>query len=456
MNRNRGDDGESSSDSDYNDEAALETNDEDDDVISFNFELGRSDVPLFEFNDDLMNSDGDTDDEEVTAMSDNDPTAHLLIYDDISEDGIGLPINDVDMNRAQTRSAKTRKAKMKQKIRDNSRLIPEDDSEPSWVRLPCEDTEYSDWQINVLYPSNSQDSIELEPVSYLVHRFKIGPQSNYFKSIFRDKNQFSEATSRISTIEFPVGIPMHLSPSHFEHFLDCLYSNARGGESDKEELLSLLYLADYFGVEELRSQAIDRIRYKLAFEPSHEWIANAYQLADSLSIEEFLFTIEWVCRCNLDYFTGVWGNLATIDLQRNLMDRLCQAKKSDPRNVSKHFLIHYHKKLEWQKLVLHVLKSSPNVVDEALFSKITDKDNFNLWSWGIENALAFLKHEQRLKLDEPENMKLTQLQEFCIEWLCDTPNTDGDPEETVKTLNKLKPAIMQNLLFQLMKNKGVA
>ena len=375
MDRNvNGDSAQSLSDSDYDDEAeaALENND-DDDVISFTFELGRTDTLPSQFDDDSLNSDGDTDDEAWTVMSDNNPTEHLLIYDDVSEDGLA-PIVDVDLNQVEKHREFT--AREKRKIHRNTALIPEDDSEPSWVRLPSEDTEYSDWQINVVFQSNYQEEVDV--VSYLVHRFKIGPQSNYFKSIFREKNHFSEATKKMSTVEFPVGIPVLLQPSHFEHFLDFLYTNIVPGGWDKQEMLSLLYLADYFGVEDLRSQAVDRIRYNLAFETSHEWIANAYHLADSLSIEEFLFTIEWVSRCNSDYFTGVWGKLATIDLQRKFMHRLCQTKKSDARNVTEEFFI---RNLEWRTLVLHVLQSSPDVVDEELFSKITDKDIFNLWNW---------------------------------------------------------------------------
>ena len=48
-----------------------------------------------------------------------------------------------------------------------------------WARLPSGDTDYSDWRLDIKFPGCN------DTTSYLVHRYKVGPQSTYFGSIMK-------------------------------------------------------------------------------------------------------------------------------------------------------------------------------------------------------------------------------------------------------------------------------
>lgn len=154
--------------------------------------------------------------------------------------------------------------------------------EPTWDKLSSEEgVEYADWQIDVTIGGN------FEKASYLVHRFKLGPRSDYFQSVFNEKCNFAGSREHRCTIRFPVEMPIDVTFDHFERFLDYFYLDAPL-EWNEGEFLSLLYLADYFCVNDLREHTLELVRYNIVRTCSCDWMAQAYQLAETLSIQELI------------------------------------------------------------------------------------------------------------------------------------------------------------------------
>ena len=216
----------------------------------------------------------------------------------------------------------------------SSGMISDDSSDdsnrtPSWVRLPSEGTEYTDWQIDVEFHGT------VDVTSYLVHRFKLGPQSTYFKSVFHDKHSFIESNEKRCSIKFPEEIAADLHRGHFEGFLDYFYCDGLW-KWREPEILPFLYLSDYFGVEKLQKECLEVARYNMACSSSMEWIAGAYRLGDILSIEFIQSTIESICRCNHERFCKIWGFVQPTDLKGKLFRRVVDADLLPVPRMAKH------------------------------------------------------------------------------------------------------------------------
>ena len=331
---------------------------------------------------------------------------------------------------------------------------------PLWVKLPSETTKSTDWQMDISFEGN------LEVTSFMVHQSRLGPQSEYFNVLFRE-NGFSESHTKKSAIQFPASIPVDLECDHFEKFLDFFYLDV-SPRWDENEVLSLLYLADYFEVKNLRERYMDIIQYNLVFNQSHAWIASAYQLADVLSKGDIKCTVAWLCRCNHDYFCGIWDFLQTQELKRKLVRHICKLRNVDPYNSTEEFDANEDHSGRWHKLVLHVLHTSPEIIDADLFSRLTYEDLLwsypDSWVWmGADEAIKYLKHEQqlsqylkheqRLSLDKPDEEELTRLQEVCIRSLFANVSKTCKAKDVMETLSKLKPAISRSLLFRFIENE---
>ncbi len=208
---------------------------------------------------------------------------------------------------------------------------------PCWTRLPSQDTEHSDWQLDVQFYGSS------DTMSYAVHRFELGMQSTYFSSIFRHNEAFVESTTQRSFIIFPGDLPVDVQQKHFELFLNFLYrrhtcdcdEDACDADEDdisvflfyyhvwgRSDLLPLLYLSDHFGVKALRKRiAQDFIIRKLHYNDCPlDWIIQVYHLADRLSMTRLKSRIERWClkkKVATPFVARDYTNIKSRELKRN-------------------------------------------------------------------------------------------------------------------------------------------
>ena len=205
-------------------------------------------------------------------------------------------------------------------------------TDPRWVRLPSEDTEYSDWQIDIQLRGCS------EITSYLVHRYKLGTQSTYFKALFSSNDRFIESNTKRCSIEIPEELPFRIGREEFELFLNYFYrfpnkENYYRFERQHQEwyrwrhedLMPMLYLSDYFGVEALSKAMFEFFHHSCHYCTLKvhliEWVSKAYQFAETFPIGNLQAEIERVCfqnsKCDLN---AILNLLPTPVLRQQFFD----------------------------------------------------------------------------------------------------------------------------------------
>ena len=293
-----------------------------------------------------------------------------------------------------------------------------------------------------------------EVFSYLVHRYTIGPQSDYFKFLFSKNNSFSESLERKSKFEFPVGVGVNRQ--HFEDFLDFLYDTTATtagtdalSELDTNKALGMLYFADYFGIERVRAKAKEFLRSRLEeLSPSSscfvEELSRIYAMTESLSEEELSDAIANRCLNVPIFFHNVWSHLQGLELQRTLLYRLCKEReKTKPMNKF------------WSVQIGNIGIRFPAIVDKELFSKATSKEIMPEIET-VHSALVLMKEERRLGLDERDTDELTCLQQRCTDEIYNRMSSVSriskylTPKEVVKELRGLKPAVMESFVLRTM------
>lgn len=342
-----------------------------------------------------------------------------------------------------------------------------------WARLPHEETKYSDWQIDVRFISNESFD-EDETISYLVHRYAIGPQSTYFNVAFDDNNGFSESRERRSTIQFPAD--REITRDHFEGLLDFVYDNntIKRLELDPDKALAMLYLADYFGIETAREQVQAFLRSELNSPTcSGLFLAKLYGLAELLSMEELQDAIantKFRQRLSIKelhdaitndirldtmplFFPSFWSGLQKPELKHECLHRMCRIRKK-----------RCDKTTSWSALISCAIIDSPQVVDKDLFSKLTEKEIMP-YVETLHAALIILKHEKFLGLDRRDWDWLTCLQQRCIKAIYNEMWEKqsiqlwrlvySTPEEVLNDLRGLKPSVARVIEYNCPPNKRV-
>jgi hypothetical protein len=321
-----------------------------------------------------------------------------------------------------------------------------------WARIPFESAASSDWQIDVKFKTKNnlepdrKDSDDNDATSYLVHECILGPKSEYFSSIFRANSFFPKChQSRRSIFEFPADAPV--THHDFEYLLNFLYFGlAQTGEWSQDIVLAMLYWADYFGIESLRRHALIFCS-RIAWSYDGKFIAKLYKLAEALSMKELQDHIASNCYWYpCIHFNHVWYFMRTPDLKRKLLYRMQRVRKNVEVRTPK-----------WHQFVTHAIQSNPEIIDRDTFSLLTNKKTMrrseSVYPIFGADALAYLKHEHRLGLDERERCMLTYLQRLCTESLRDMlrgqwqPCFELEPQEVLEELSKLKPAIIDLLLL---------
>ena len=190
-----------------------------------------------------------------------------------------------------------------------------------WTKSPEDEANYADWKIQVRYypitssssksddnnergdPSNKENTTAAvtettDVVTYSVHRSSLGLKSEHFESIFL--GGFSESSERHSKI-LPAPV---VTLEHFETVLEYCYT----GKVNLNciNAISITYLSDYLGMEELKEQAQGFTRkwinkdnkeglLSICSEKSQS-LATYYQEAKILAMEDIQKVIVHVCR----------------------------------------------------------------------------------------------------------------------------------------------------------------
>ena len=376
---------------------------------------------------------------------------------------------------------------------------------PNWARLPDQETEYSDWQIDVKFRKDDGT----HDVSYLVHRFRLGEESNYFKRICGDnETSFTESHENRSSIELPV------FQEDFELFLDYLYAESKEKKSFIKEFpdsnLALLYLTDYFDLPEARDNITVNIILRITSKASGEWLARVYVMAETLSIPEILFRMTQIFLTSDKFFCKVLDNLPTTDSKSRLLQHLSTLMMNGklaellPEPPSAHCRgpirsahsrgpirpsINQNEYLKLHTGATYAIGKYPDIVDDEVFNQIdlpappsvhsrglarpsritqneylklhtsatyaiekypdiVDEEIFNqidLRFITAENAIVYLEHEHRLGLDGRAEGGLTYLQKRCINKI----STETKPEDIASIGEKLK-GLNSNVLVSLL------
>ena len=291
-----------------------------------------------------------------------------------------------------------------------------DEYQSSWVRLPSKETKLSHWhwQIDVKFHGC------LDVTSYLVHQHIVGFQSKYFKSVFLGEKVESTA----------VDLPTTIQQSHFEVFLDYLYS-PRKYESYQwgySTLLSILYMSDFFGVDPLLEKAIEQAQEKLQEDSvlvNWVWYGELYSFAVRSSVDKLKVEVERVCyRANRLDFRRIWQRISTPELKRTLFQGLLRMMEVNRCERSKH-------------IIRFVFETDPAIINVPLFYGLFGGSKTGTpFQLNEDDALMYLKHEQFLGLDAPETDALTPLQEECVRTLSRCVDS-----AILDALTKLKPGI---------------
>lgn len=368
-----------------------------------------------------------------------------------------------------------------------------------WSKTPEKDAKYTDWKIEVKYfpveqtpvtETNDADEKEsqgikdlaigdrptaTEVVTYSIHRSTLGVQSEYFERIFL--GGYSESALKKNKIELPSPL---VTLDHFEGVLEYCYTGVI--DLTAQNVVSIINLSDYLGIEELRKKsqayvrgAIHQIiknkrrrlvgssRDKIVLCSSDECkvksakVAMMYQAAKDMGMDDLLRAIVHVCSKEPE--------LLAKDCKLNDMDeiefwcRLWDARKvhRDQHSVSKAVV------RTWSENLAHFFDKHPGIVELQTFRELTHMDSLNVVS--PEVAILLMQQEHQLCLDDiqanvylvdkgDKEDSLTCLQTRCIEALYNSKN-DGwqissPPESNRGKLRNLPSIVLESILLKTM------
>ena len=347
---------------------------------------------------------------------------------------------------------------------DNANDSTRDTREMSmWAKIPSTGAEYSDWQIDVTFATADSSHVEeyrTTSASYLVHRYRLGFSSDYFQSIFRASG-FAESEKQRSIIKFPIDTPVSLTIRDFENLLNYFYLD--NGETlkvdDPNDVFPLMYFADYFRIEKLRSEWINCIfEHIMEDDVLESWSAKLFVVAQYLQDEDIMNSIACACYNSHERFAGVWNSLDTSDAKRNLLHRMIKFRGGDSEQEEKFKNTQIFRFMDvqrdgwfaWHLIVTHAIESSPQTIDRDLFSMLTkDEIMTPLIKFSAEEKIVYLKHENLLGLDKVgDSSKLTYLQQLCVaDICCETPNFTN--RQIVEGLRGLNPLLTESILLHM-------
>ena len=362
--------------------------------------------------------------------------------------------------------------KKKRKLsRDDEDSSEGDRKVPHWTKSPDDEAEYADWKIDIRfdYGNNDRQSNRLSEEGstsaaasddgdnevvysyYSVHRFIIGWQSEYFKSIFRrldNDNGFAESHQKRSTIIFSKHTVV--TRKHFETLLNYLYDTT--GQTlalIPSNAVAMVYLADYFGIKSLKERVQTFIRWKIEIistDRSHfdasELLATFYRDAKSVAMGELQDAVVQVCAARPYVLSKHYDLSKMSDIKFWYRGR---------RDLANHTMDR-----SWCTNVTDFIEIYSEFIDNEIFRALIEKESLPK-IYTVEAALILLKEEHSRYLDGiNENDQLTCLQQRCTDALYDKENsrfreTALTPPHILEEVRKLNPAVMESLLLRAMK-----
>ena len=280
---------------------------------------------------------------------------------------------------------------------------------PCWTRLTDgEEAKYADWTLDVNLSNNDASDI----VSYSVHRYQLGLQSEYFKGIFRgpDEGEFSDSIQSRSTIKLPMPFVEFL---HFEKMLDYLYTDKL--VVDWESVVALIYFGDYFGINSLKEQAqtfmgksIANATWELNISASSSMVLlSHYQFAKNLSMEELQEAIVYECASNPALMSKDTELSNYPDVQ--FWCRVLTAKKFlSPTELSNKL---------WSINVGHFIELHAEIVDREIFCQLTHQDSLPIISADVALVLMEQQRQRVEDIEEGRDNESTCLQQRCTDSL---------------------------------------
>jgi len=329
----------------------------------------------------------------------------------------------------------------------------EDDEEQEEEEEEVEsESEYSDWNLDVYFNDNARDV-----VSYSIHRFVCGTQSEYFKGVFRFDATVSQSYERWSTIILPTPVTIQ----HFEMLLDYFYTGKL--ELDNENAISMVYFGDYFGITLLKEQAQRYIgsvnadavvNYDINASVPSKLLSTFYRDAKILAMEDLLKAIAYACAYRPGLISKDTALSKIADIQfwcRIFAARKKKKYSSDDKAESISEL--------WSVNVAHFFELNSDIVDVESFEILTE--SISLPNISAEAAVILMEQEQKLFLGavKVNGDDLTSLQQRCIDSLVDsktgTWNVSNPRTLLQGKLRKLQPSVLESLMLRIMDcNKG--
>ena len=362
-----------------------------------------------------------------------------------------------------------------------------------WSKSSQESAKYSDWKIEVRYfptetspskntgresPDKNDDNTAIESIpkatevmTYSVHRSTLGIQSEYFERTFL--GGYAESTQKKNTLVLPVPL---VTLAHFECVLDFCYTTT--AKLDPDNVVSIIHLSDYLGIEELRNQAQAYVRKDIhqvksmkgqrvfgspKTDVALEWsklksdkIATYYHASKVLGMEDLQRAIVHVCSKEPDLLNKDFALTDMPDLE--FWDRLWEARKTHPdqRSLSKKCV------RLWSENLAYFLEKHRGIADLETFRKLTDDISLRFIS--AEVAILFMEQEHRLHLEAikanvylvnkegDQEESLTCLQSRCIDALYNTKSggwqVSMTPDVIRGRLRKLPAIVLESILLK--------
>ena len=280
-----------------------------------------------------------------------------------------------------------------------------------------EDAKYTDWSLDVRLPDNSDGNEASDVVSYSVHRYQLGLQSEYFEGIFRDSDEgrFSESHQKCSTIKLPTPI---IKIQHFEYLLDYLYTSKF--RLDSNNAIPMVYFGDYFGIIPLKERAQSFIRKIIA--TAHTCASETdtsvsfsmilsmlYKDATIQTMEELQEAIVYVCACEPALMSKDTELSKIPDIQ--FWSLVSAAKKSHPQNKSSNKL--------WSINICNFIVLHSDIVDHKIFCKLTHKDSLPIISANVALVLMEQQHQRVEDIEGGRDTESKCLEQHCVDSLID-------------------------------------
>ncbi len=354
-----------------------------------------------------------------------------------------------------------------------------------WSKSPDNAAKYTDWTIEVKhFPADAtgagEDAMVLDQLlqateiaTYSVHRSTLGVHSEYFERIFL--SGYAETTHQKNSIELPTP---RITLNHFESMLEFCYT----GQIDltTENVVSVIHLSDYLGIEDLRKKAQTHVREAIhqdikrrrflasskeknvldsldEYREKSAKVAIFYEAAKELGIDDLQRAIVHVCSKEPKLLIKDFKLAEMPDIQ--FWCRIWEARRIHPDQISVSKTI----VRLWSENLAYFIESHSEIVDLQTFRELTHIDSLKFIS--PEVAILMMEQEHRLRLDNIEANEylvdkgdkedaLTCLQSRCVEALYNSKNAGwqiSSPSEVFRgQLRKLPAIVLESILLKTM------